>query len=379
MQDQLDVVKEIISIFLKDRKEGKRQLIEWFLNDVMDEEARVQLSSMPYERTEERKGHRNGSRTRKLKTVDGELELKKPQIREFPFRTAVFDRYSRVEKALDSVILESYIQGVSTRNVKSIVESLGMENVSASYVSTLASELDSRVREFLERSIESPMKFIYMDATYFKVRENGKYRSKALYVCIGINPEGRREILSARLYDSETEIEWESFFDDLKNRGLTGVELVISDGHKGIQESVTRSFLGAAWQYCHVHFMRNLMKLIPKKKSSVMQIIKQALENESLVSNAQDTLVKEGLNKASDMFERWYPSLYNYKAYSESCQRRLRTTNVLERLNLEFKRRTKKIGAFPSEQSLLRLVVTIMMDVNEEWITGRRYMNMEEN
>ncbi len=379
MQDHLDVVKEIISIFLKDSKEGKRQLIEWFLNDVMDEEARVQLSSMPYERTEERKGHRNGSRTRKLKTVDGELELKKPQIREFPFRTAVFDRYSRVEKALDSVILESYIQGVSTRNVKSIVESLGMENVSASYVSTLASELDSRVREFLERSIESPMKFIYMDATYFKVRENGKYRSRALYVCIGINPEGRREILSARLYDSETEIEWESFFDDLKNRGLTGVELVISDGHKGIQESVTRSFLGAAWQYCHVHFMRNLMKLIPKKKSSVMQIIKQALENESLVSNAQDTLVKEGLNKASDMFERWYPSLYNYKACSESCQRRLRTTNVLERLNLEFKRRTKKIGAFPSEQSLLRLVVTIMMDVNEEWITGRRYMNMEEN
>ena len=373
MQDQLDVVKEIISIFPKDRKEGKRQLIEWFLNDVMDEEARVQLASMPYERTEERKGYRNGSRTRKLKTVDGELELKKPQIREFPFRTAVFDRYSRVDKALDSVILESYIQGVSTRNVKSIVENLGMENVSASYVSALASELDSRVRGFLERPIESPMKFIYIDATYFKVRENGKYRSKALYVCIGINPEGRREILSARLHDSETEIEWESFFDELKNRGLTGVELVISDGHKGIQESVTKSFLGAAWQYCHVHFMRNLMKLIPKKKqSSVMQIIKQALENESLVSNAQDTLVKEGLDKASDMFERWYPSLYNYKAYSESCQRRLRTTNVLERLNLEFKRRTRKIGAFPSEQSLLRLVVSIMMDINEEWITRRK-------
>ena len=247
-------------------------------------------------------------------------------------------------------------------------------------MSALASELDSRVREFLERPIESPMKFIYMDATYFKVRENGKYRSKALHVCTGINHEGRREILSARLHDSETEIEWESFFDELKNRGITGVELVISDGHKGIQESVTKSFLGAAWQYCHVHFMRNLMKLIPKKKqSSVMQIIKQALENESLVSNAQDTLVKEGLDKASDMFERWYPSLYNYKAYSESCQRRLRTTNVLERLNLEFKRRTRKIGAFPSEQSLLRLVVSIMMDINEEWITGRRYMNMEEN
>lgn len=380
MQDQLDVLKEIISIFLKDSKEGKKQLIEWFLNDVMEEEARVQLSSMPYERTEERKGHRNGTRTRKLKTVDGALELKKPQIREFPFQTKVFERYSRVEKALDSVILESYIQGVSTRNVMNVVESLGVENISASYVSALASELDAKVKSFLERSIDRPMKFIYIDATYFKIRENGRYGNKALYVCIGIDSDGRREILSCKLCDSETEMEWESFFDDLKERGLKGIELVISDGHKGIQESVTRSFLGAAWQYCHVHFMRNLMKLIPKKKqSSVMQIVKQALENESLVSSAQDTLVKEGLDKASEMFERWYPSLYNYKAYSESCQKRLRTTNVLERLNLEFKRRTKKIGAFPSEQSLLRLVVTIMMDINEEWITGRRYINMGEN
>ena len=173
-------------------------------------------------------------------------------------------------------------------------------------------------------------------------------------------------------------MEWESFFDNLKDRGLKGVELVISDGHKGIQGAVTRSFLGAAWQYCHVHFMRNLMKLIPKKKqSSVMQIVKQALENESLVSKAQDTLVNEGLAQASEMFERWYSSLYNYRAYNESCQKRLRTTNVLERLNLEFKRRTKKPGAFPSEQSLLRLVVTIMMDINEEWTTGRKYINME--
>ena len=378
MQDQLEVMKEIISSFLKDSKDGKKRLVEWFLNSVMEEEARIQVSSLPYERTEERKGHRNGSRTRTLKTVDGKLELKKPQIREFPFETRVFDRYSRVERALDSVILESYIQGVSTRNVMNVVESLGVENISASYVSTLASELDASVKSFLERPIESPMKFIYIDATYFKVREDGTYGNKALYVCIGINPEGRREILSAHLYDSETEIQWESFFDDLKDRGLRGVELVISDGHKGIQESVTRSFLGAAWQYCHVHFMRNLMKLIPKKRqSSVMQIIKQALENESLVSQAQDLLLKEGLEKASDMFERWYPSLYNYRAFGESNQRRLRTTNVLERLNLEFKRRTKKIGAFPSEQSLLRLVVSIMMDINEEWITGRKYMNME--
>ncbi len=281
-------------------------------------------------------------------------------------------------KITEPVVYFNLTSGISTRNYRNVVESLDLENVYASYVSSLYAEFDVTVKSFLERSIDRPMKFIYIDATNFKVRDDGKYRNKALYVCIGINPEGRREILSARPYDSETEVEWESFFDDLKERGLKGVELVISDGHKGIQESVTRSFLGAAWQYCHVHFMRNLMKLIPKKRqSSVMQIIKQALENESLVSQAQDLLVKEGLEKASDMFERWYPSLYNYRAFGESNQRRLRTTNVLERLNLEFKRRTKKIGAFPSEQSLLRLVGSIMIDINEEWITGRKYMNME--
>ena len=380
MQDQLKVVEEIISSFLKDSKEGKKHLVEWFLNNVMEEEAKMQVSSVPYERTEQRKGYRNGYRDRKLKTVDGNLDLKKPQIREFPFETRVFEKYSRVEKALDSVILESYIHGVSTRNVRKVVESLGLEKVSPSYVSSLSAELDASVKSFLERSIDKPMKFIYIDATYFKVREDGKYRNKALYVCIGVNTEGRREILSARLYDSETEVEWESFFDDLKERGLKGVELVISDGHKGIQESVARSFMGAAWQYCHVHFMRNLMKLIPKKKwSSVSLIVKEALENESLISTAQDVLVREGLDKASEMFERWHPSLYNYLAFSPSNHRRLRTTNVLERLNLEFKRRTRKIGAFPSDKSLMRLVASIMMDINEEWVTGRKYMTMEVN
>jgi putative transposase len=296
MQDQLEVVKEIISIFLKDSKDGKKRLVEWFLNNVMEEEARIQVSSLPYERTEDRKGHRNGSRTRTLKTTGGKLVLKKPQIREFPFETHVFEKYSRVEKALDSVILESYIQGVSTRNVMNVVDSLGVENISASYVSTLASELDAKVKSFLERKIERSMKFIYIDATYFKVREEGKYRNKALYVCIGVDLDGRREILACKLCDSETEVEWEAFFDYLKERGLKGVELVISDGHRGIQEAVARCFLGASWQYCHVHFMRNLMKLIPKKKRlSVMQIVKQALENESLVSTAQNLLVKDGL------------------------------------------------------------------------------------
>lgn len=163
------------------------------------------------------------------------------------------------------------------------------------------------------------MKFLYIDATYFKVREDGRYRNKALYVSIGINGEGRREILSAKLYDSETEVKWEAFFDDLKGRGLKGVELVISDGHRGIMEAVSRSFPGRSWQYRHVHSMRNPMKIIPKNKwDSVSLMVKEALEDESLstlISRAQDALVEQGLGKASDMLERWHASLYNYMAF----------------------------------------------------------------
>ncbi len=378
MQDQIDIIKGMVNSYLNDSKEGKKQLVEWFLNSVMEEEANIQVNSLPYWRKDDRKGYRNGSRKRTLKTSDGELELKKPQIREFPFQTKVFEKYSGVEKALDSVILESYIQGVSTMDVMNVVRSLGVENISATYVSSLASEPGINVKSFMEKTIDKEIKFLYIDATYFKVREEGTYRNKALYVCIGIDNEGMEEILSCRLYDSETEIEWEIFFDDLKERGLKGVEMVISDGHKGIQGAVERSFLGASWQYCHIHFMRNLNKLIPKKKQlSIMQIVKQALENETLLPYVQDILVKEGLNKASDMFDRYYPSLYNYKAYNEANHRILKTANVIERLNLEFKRRTKKIAAFPSEQSLLRLAVIIMMDINEEWLTGRKYINME--
>jgi len=175
-------------------------------------------------------------------------------------------------------------------------------------------------------------------------------------------------------------VQWEAFFDDLKERGMKGVELVISDGHRGIMEAVSRSFPGASWQYCHVHFMRNLMKTIPGKKwHSVSLIVKEALENESLIARAQEALAEQGLEKASEMFERWEPSLYNYMAFNEVSWRRLRTTNVLERLNCEFKRRTRKVGAFPSGQSLMRLVASIMMALNEEWITGRKYINMEVN
>ncbi len=378
MQDQLNIVEDLISTFLSDNREGKKKLVEWFLNTVMDQEAIDQIRAERYERSDKRKAHRNGYRKRSLKTSDGDLTLDKPQIREFPFETHVFDRYSRVERAIESAILESYIQGVSTRKINDIVRNLGIQKISPSYVSSLSSELDAKVREFLEKPIDYPISYMYVDATYIKVRNDGMYRSMALYIAAGVREDGYREILGARLYDSETEIDYESFFDDLKDRGLNGLELVISDGHKGIREAVLRSFPGAAWQYCHVHFMRNLMKKIPGKKwDSVSLIVKESLENPDLLPLVQQNLMDRGMEKAAEMYERWHDSLYNYRSSPKRHWRRIRTTNMMERLNYEVKRRTKKVGAFPSGNALMRLAGSILMDINEEWITGKKYLSME--
>ena len=200
-KSQLISIEELIKLFINDRKEGKKELITWFLNNVMDEEAIEQLNAVRYERNNKRTGYRNGAKKRKLKTVDGELILDKPDLRSGSFQTKVFDKYSTVEKALNSVIAESYISGVSTRSVNSIINNLGV-TVSPEYVSSLNKDLDAKVKEFLETRIEDKIKYLYIDATYFKVRENSRYKSMALYTSIGVNSKGIRQILSMNVYSS---------------------------------------------------------------------------------------------------------------------------------------------------------------------------------
>ena len=218
VQDQLKEVKEKIKSYGLNR-ENMRDLKKWILNDLMNEEAEEQINASRYERNNNRKDYRNGYKQRSLLTTDGKIILDKPQFRGTSFHTAVFDNYSRVEKSVESIILESYLSGVSTRSVNKVIKSLDVQ-VSPSYVSSLSSRLDKTVNEFLERKIDGEYKFIYIDGTYLKIRDNGRYRNKAIYICVGINSDGYREILGARIYDSETEIEWELFFDDLKDRGL---------------------------------------------------------------------------------------------------------------------------------------------------------------
>ena len=375
-KSQLISVEELIKLFINDRTEGKKEFITWFLNNVMNEEAIEQLNAERYERSNQRTGYRNGYKKRKLKTVDGELILDKPDIRSGTFETRVFDRYSTVEKALNSVIVESYINGVSTRSVNSIINSLGV-NVSPEYVSSLNKDLDTRVKEFLENRIDDKIVYLYIDATYFKVRENGKYKSMALYTSIGVNSNGIRQILSMDIYSSEDEMDWNNFFFKLQERGLTGVKLVISDGHKGIMKAVRESFPESLWQYCHFHFIKNLRKTVGKDQwKSISRIVSEALMDESLFKIAIDRMEELRLDKSIDMFYKWYDSLYSYISFPGEHSRKLHTNNVTERFNRELKRRTRKIGAFPNSDSLMRLVVSIAMDINEEWLL-RKYINME--
>jgi putative transposase len=372
------IPKDLLEDYFIDQEDGLKKLLTWFLNLVMQFEAMEQIDAEPYQRVGSRKAYRNGYKERSLKTRVGELTLKKPQFREIPFQTKVFDRYSRVERALINAVIESYLQGVSTRRVQDIVSRLGIEELSASSVSRIAKELDEKVEEFLKRPIEHPVPYLFVDASYFKVRTNSRYVTKAFLIVTGIRDDGYREILGARIADGEDELFWSGLFQDLTDRGLSGVKLVISDGHKGIQKAVEKSFLGASWQMCHVHLVRAVLRNVAKKyHKEIADKIKIALEDETKMHELILEIESRGYSKAADTLERFRFSLWNYRSFSREHWRRIRTTNGLERINKELKRRTRVVGAFPSDRSFMRLGVSILIDINEEWMTTKKYLSMD--
>jgi transposase-like protein len=369
---------ELLEDYLIDQDDGLKKLLTWFLNLVMQLEAIQQSDAEPYQRIDSRKAHRNGYKERSLKTRVGEIRLKKPQFREISFETKVFDKYSRVEKALINAVLESYLQGVSTRRIQDIVSRLGIESLSASSVSRISKELDEKVEEFLKRPIEHPIPYIYVDASYFKVRTDSRYITKAFMIVTGVRDDGYREILGARIADGEDELFWSGLFQDLADRGLSGVKLVVSDGHKGIRKAVDKSFLGASWQMCHVHLIRAVLRNVAKKyHKEVADKIKMALEDETKMQQLIQELESRGYSKSADTAESFRFSLWNYRAFPREHWRRIRTTNGLERINKELKRRTRVVGAFPSDQSFMRLGVSILIDIDEEWMTTRKYLSMD--
>lgn len=373
-------IMDFVKDYVVDQDEGMKAFITFFLNLVMQYEAEQQSCAGRYERTDSRTATRNGYKERGLKTRYGDLTLQKPEFREKPFTTVVFDRYSRVEKALVNAICESYIQGVSTRKVRHIIETLGLKGISADTVSRIAKELDEKVEEFLNRPIEQPIIYLIVDAVYVKVRHHGRYVNQAVLLIAGVREDGLREILGVRIANSEEEGTWLSLFDDLKLRGLRGVQMVISDGHNGIRSAVKVAFQGGSWQMCAVHYQRAILRNVPRKfQKLVSDLLKPALNgNEERLADIAVQLENMGYGKAANTVEKFMFDVANYRAFPKEHWKRIRTTNMVERVNAEIKRRIKVVCAFPSRESLLRLAVSILMDTNEEWVTGYRYLDMSE-
>lgn len=372
-------LENIILQFLENNKEGMKELISMFLNKVMQVEVNEQIGASKYERKDSRIAHRNGYKKRTLNTKYGKIVLNKPQIREFSFETQIFERYSRVEKALRNAVGESYIQGISTRRMKKVLYQLGVDSISPSSVSNIAKELDEDVDKFLKRPIEKEIRYLFIDATYLKIREDMRYVNKALFIAVGVDIDGYRNILGAKIGDYESEAFWADFFEELKERGLRGVKLVISDGNKGIIKA-TNTLLGSSWQMCHTHFKSNILKKMPRKKKKWVSIkLEGALQSEQAFDNFIYEMEERREYSIVEKAEKYRYALFNHQAFPLSHHRRIRTTNIVERINKEIKRRSKEIGAFVNDASLLRLAVSILIDINEEWVTGRKYLNMEDS
>jgi len=318
-----------------------------------------------------------------LITRVGKLELRVPQDRQGHFRTELFERYQRSEKALVGALAEMYVQGVSTRKVKAITEELCGHEFSSATVSRVNESLDGELAKFAERRLEEEYPYLILDARYEKVREDGVVRSQAVQVAIGINQEGRRCVLAVGLANRESTSSWREFLLQLKQRGLRGVEFVVSDDHEGLKNAIREVLPEAAWQRCYVHFLRNALDYLPRKANDDCLVeLRWLYDRHDLEQARQDLAV--WLNK----WQTKHPKLCNwveanieetftfYRLPAEH-HKHLKSTNMLERINEEIKRRTLVVRIFPNAASCLRLVRALAAEIHEEWIEATRYLNME--
>ena len=386
-QDHRKVSEQPAQEILLDDPNFLREIVERVLQEMLEAEMTEHIGAAPYERTTERKGHRNGHKPRTLRTRVGTLNLLVPQDREGTFSTRLFSRYQRNEKALVLTLMEMYVEGVSTRKVKDITEELCGTSFSKSLVSSLAGQLDSELGVWRSRPLEGEgYPYLFVDARYEKVRVGHRIVSQGVLVVAGVRQtDGMREILAVEVADTESEATYHELFRSLKSRGLKGVQLVVSDDHEGLKSAVGRHFQGAAHQRCQVHYMRNLLGMVGRVKrkelGADLRAIFAAPNREQALRIASSVAHKwrgKGIEKVSEHIEEHIEECLSCLAFPESHRRRIRTTNGLERLNQEIKRRTSVVRIFPNRQSCLRLVSALAVEVSEEWVTGRRYLDMEE-
>lgn len=356
-----------------DGQDPLREIGEMVLNFISEAEAAAQVGAEPYERTDERATHRNGYRDRRFDTRLGTLRLRIPKLREGGFVPSFIEHRKRSEQALVSVIQEAVVQGVSTRKIETVLESFGIAGVSAGQVSQLCAGLDEKVRAFRERPL-GEIRYLWIDAIYEKVRVDDRVESMACVIAIGIGPSNRREVLGFDLIPTESEEGWTQFLKSLKERGLRGVVLVISDAHSGLKAAVRKVFK-AEWQRCKVHFYRNVLVHVTKKaQSEVSEAMKAVfVQRDSASARAKaEELVqrfRSRFSKAMEVFEAGVDDVLSYLHYPAPHRTRISSTNPLERVNLEIRRRTRVVGIFPHRGACIRLIGMLLLETHEDWLT----------
>jgi putative transposase len=364
-------------------KDSLRELLREVLQEVLEQEMTEAIGAEKGERSPGRLGYRSGYYGRALVTRVGKLELRIPQDRQGHFSTQIFERYQRSEKALVSALAEMYIQGVSTRKVKAITEELCGHAFSASAISAVNKTLDESLERFAKRELTETYPYLVLDARYEKVREDGVIRSQAVQIAIGINDEGRRQVLAVELANRESQTSWRDVLLELKSRGLKGVEFVVSDDHPGLKRAIAEVIPEAVWQRCYVHFLRNALDHLPRKAVDDCRQELRWLYDRRDLSEAQKDLAQ--------WLERWgtrYPKLcewveenigetFSFYRLPLPHHKHLKSTNMLERFNEEIKRRTRVARIFPNASSCLRLIRALAVETHEGWLEASRYLNMD--
>ena len=334
------------------------------------------------ERTPARTNQRNGFRDRPWETRAGTVELKIPKLRKGAYFPGFLEPRRTAEKALAAVIQEAYVQGISTRSVDELVKAMGMTGISKSQVSRLCAEIDARVGAFLDRPIEGDWPYLWIDATYVKVREAGRIVSVAVIIAVGVNTDGRREVLGLAVGPSEAEPFWTAFLRSLMRRGLRGVKLVVSDAHEGLKAAAAK-VLHATWQRCRIHVLRNLLAHVgPSQRAMVAAAIRTVFTQENQeAARRQWRQVADGLRERFDRLAKAMDSAEDdvlaYMTFHPDHWPKISSTNPLERLLGEIKRRTDVVGIFPNEAAIIRLAGALLLEQNDEWAVGRRYMSLE--